>query len=58
MQIKAWAGAALAALLVFGNVACREEGAAEKMGKALDQAAADAADAAEEAKEKMKEAME
>jgi hypothetical protein len=39
-------------------VACKEEGAAEKMGKALDEAAADTADAAEEAKDDLEEAME
>ena len=58
MRIKTCAGLALAALLAFGTVACKEEGAAEKMGKALDEAAADTADAAEEAKDDLEEAME
>lgn len=45
---------ALAAVLGFSG--CREEGPAERAGKALDRAAANAADKAEEAKDKMKEA--
>jgi len=49
-------GSALA--LALGATACKEEGAAEKMGKAVDEAAADATDAAEDAKKKMEEAME
>ena len=44
--------------LALGATACQEEGPAEKMGKAVDEAAADAADAAEDAKKKMEEAME
>jgi hypothetical protein len=53
-----WVGLLLAAAIAMGTLtACREEGPAEKAGKALDKAAADAQDAAEDAKKDLKEAL-
>lgn len=48
-------GAALGGLALTG---CREEGPAERAGKAIDQAAEDAGDAAEEAGDAIEEAFE
>jgi predicted SpoU family rRNA methylase len=46
------------AALAFGATACKkEEGPAEKVGKALDQAVEDTKDAAAEAKEEAREAL-
>jgi hypothetical protein len=43
----------MATSFALGLVACREEGAFEKAGKAVDQAAEDAEDELEEAKKKL-----
>jgi hypothetical protein len=51
-------GLLLAAAIAMGTAtACSEEGPAEKAGKALDEAAADAGEAAEEAKKELEEAL-
>jgi len=54
-----WIGLVLAAAIAMGTFsACREEGPAEKAGKAIDQAADDAKQSAEEAKKAMEDALE
>jgi hypothetical protein len=55
-----WTGLTLTAIfaLTIGTLGCKEEGPGEKMGKALDETAADAEDAAEDAKKKLGEALE
>jgi hypothetical protein len=59
MRAMGWIGLVLAAAIAIGSAtACREEGPAEKAGKALDKAAADAKATADEAKKKMEEAAE
>jgi hypothetical protein len=60
MRLSRWTALTLTAAfaLAIGSVGCKEEGAAEKMGKAVDEAAEDAGDAAEDAKKKMEEAFE
>jgi hypothetical protein len=51
-------GLLLAAAIAMGTAtACSEEGPAEKAGKALDEAAADAGETAEEAKKELEEAL-
>jgi hypothetical protein len=51
-------GLVLAAAIAMGTAtACSEEGAGEKAGKALDEAAADTEEAADEAKKELEEAL-
>ena len=60
MRLTQWTGLTLTAIfaLAIGTLGCKEEGPGEKMGKAVDEAAADAEDAAEDAKKKLGEALE
>jgi len=54
-----WMGLVLAAAIGMGTLtACKQEGPAEKAGKALDQAADDAKESAEEAKKAVEGAFE
>jgi len=55
MRSMRWFGLLIAAVMLLGTVACKKEGPAEKAGKALDEAAAEAREAAEEAKKKLEE---
>lgn len=49
--------AVLTGLLVVGLMACEQEGAAEKAGKAIDEAASDVVEEAEEATEAIQDKM-
>jgi len=59
MRNMRWIGLAIAAAIAMGTAtACSEDDPAEKAGKALDEAAADAKDSADEAKKKLDDAFE
>lgn len=60
MGLSRWTASMLITAFAFsiGSLGCKDEGPAEKMGKAMDEAAQDVGDAAEDAKEKMEDAME
>lgn len=54
-----WIGLVLAAAIGMSTLtACKQEGPAEKAGKAIDKAADDAKESAEEAKKKVEDALE
>jgi hypothetical protein len=59
MRRMRWTGLVLAAAIAMGTAtACREEGPAEKAGKALDKAAEQTEQAADEAKDELEQALE
>lgn len=49
MTKHVWLGIALALMIAVGSSGCREEGAAEKLGRQLDEAAENAGEAIEDA---------
>ena len=58
MKFRVWVAVAIMTAVAGGSLGCREEGAAEKFGRQLDEAAESAGDAIEDASDDAKKKLE